>query len=180
VDVAARIVGAGGVIAYPTEAVYGLGCLPTDADAVARILAIKRRSWRKGLLLIAADLAQVEAYAELPTGAMAATVTESWPGPNTWLLRARRTAPPWITGGRDCIAMRVTAHPLARALCARVGSAIVSTSANRAGQPPHTSLLRLRYQLGAEVDYVLPGALGGKLKPSSIRDARNGRLIRAD
>jgi L-threonylcarbamoyladenylate synthase len=168
------------VIAYPTEAVFGLGCLPTDADAVERILDIKRRSWRKGLLLIAADVDQVESFAELPTGAMRARIAASWPGPNTWLLRAKPLAPDWITGGRGCIAMRVTAHPLARALCARVGTAIVSTSANRARQRPHTNALRLRHQLGAEVDYILPGALGNAQKPTAIRDGRNGNVIRAD
>jgi L-threonylcarbamoyladenylate synthase len=175
---AARIVRGGGVIAYPTEAVFGLGCLPRAHAAVARVLAIKRRSWRKGLILIGANLVQLERYVELPPEPRRSEVLGSWPGPNTWVLDARPDAPRWITGGRSSVAVRVTAHALARDLCLAVGEALVSTSANVSRRPPHRRLLRLRRDLGREVDYVLAGALGGLAAPTVIRDGRSGRVLR--
>jgi L-threonylcarbamoyladenylate synthase len=175
---AARVVRGGGVIAYPTEAVFGLGCDPRNRAAVTRLLTIKRRSWRKGLILIAANLEQLEPYIVLPPEPRRSEVLGSWPGPHTWVVTARSAAPRWITGGRDSLAVRVTAHPLARDLCLRVGDAVVSTSANVSRRPPHRRLLRLRLDLGAKVDYVLAGALGASAQPTAIRDARSGRLLR--
>jgi L-threonylcarbamoyladenylate synthase len=175
---AARIVRRGGVIAYPTEAVFGLGCLPCDRAAVTRVLAIKRRSWRKGLILIGADLAQLERYVVLPPEPGRSEVLATWPGPHTWVLDARADAPRWITGGRSSVAVRVTAHPLARALCLAVGEALVSTSANVSRRPPHRRLLRLRRDLGRQIDYVLAGALGGLSEPTRIKDGRSGRILR--
>jgi L-threonylcarbamoyladenylate synthase len=175
---AARIVRGGGVIAYPTEAVFGLGCLPRDRRAVLRLLAIKRRSWRKGLILIGADFAQLERYVVLPPEPRRSEVLATWPGPHTWVLDAARDAPRWITGGRSSVAVRVTAHPLAAALCRAVGDALVSTSANLSRRPPHRRLLKLRRDLGASVDFVLAGPLGGLAAPTAIRDGRSGRTLR--
>lgn len=175
---AARTLRGGGVIAYPTEAVFGLGCLPRHRAAVMRLLAIKRRSWRKGLILIAADLAQLAPYVVLPPEPQRGTVLASWPGPHTWILEARRGTPRWITGGRPAVAVRVTAHPSARELCRRVGDALVSTSANSSRRPPHRRVLRLRRDLGAQVDYVLAGELGGAERPTMIRDGRTGQVLR--
>jgi len=158
---AARVVLAGGVIAYPTEAVFGLGCLPENRAAVERVLAIKRRSWRKGLLLIGAELAQLERFVVLPTGPR------------------RQHAPRWISGGRDSVAVRLTDHPLARELCSSVGHALVSTSANVSRRPPLRDVRVLRRELGPEVDYVLAGALGGLAKPTVIKDGRTGKILRS-
>jgi L-threonylcarbamoyladenylate synthase len=169
-----------GVIAYPTEAVFGLGCLPNDPNAITRVLAIKRRSRRKGLLLIAADIEQVERWAVLPHGELGREIASSWPGPTTWILPARPRVSRALTGGRDTIAMRVTDHPVGRALCARAAMAIVSTSANVSRRAPIRHLLILRRVLGHEVDYIVPGALGGRLLPTAIRDGRTGRVVRAD
>jgi L-threonylcarbamoyladenylate synthase len=166
-------------VAYPTEAVFGLGCDPRDRAAVMRLLTIKRRSWRKGLIVIAANLEQLDRYVVLPPEPRRSEVLASWPGPHTWVLTARSAAPRWITGGRDSLAVRVTAHPVARDLCLRAGTALVSTSANVSRRPPHRRLLRLRLDLGGRVDYVLAGPLGGSAQPTAIRDARTGRLLRA-
>ena len=171
---------AGGVIAYPTEAVYGLGCLPEDAAAVERVLEIKRRPPSKGFLLIAADIEQVERWALLPAGELGREIEASWPGPTTWILPARAHTPRVITGNRATVAMRVTAHPIARALCARAGAAIVSTSANISREPPIRRALVLRRKLGRELDYIVPGPLGQRRLPTAIRDARSGRVIRGD
>ena len=176
---AARVVLAGGVIAYPTEAVFGLGCLPENRAAVERVLAIKRRSWRKGLLLIGAELTQLERFVVLPAEPRLSEILASWPGPVTWVLPARLHAPRWISGGRDSVAVRLTDHPLARELCAAVGRALVSTSANVSRRPPLRDLRVLRRELGLQVDYVLGGALGGLAKPTVIKDGRTGKTLRS-
>jgi L-threonylcarbamoyladenylate synthase len=168
----------GGIVAYPTEGVYGLGCLPEDAAAVERLLALKRRARDKGLVLIAAELEQLLPLVTLPRGGLREEIVASWPGPTTWVLPARRGVPRWITGGRDSVAVRVTAHPVARALCARIGQPIVSTSANRSGRPPLRRVLSVRRELGRDVDFVLAGALGGLSGPTPIRDGRSGDYLR--
>lgn len=175
---AARVVLAGGVIAYPTEAVYGLGCLPENRAAVERVLAIKRRSWRKGLLLIGAELAHVERFVVLPAEPRLSEVLASWPGPVTWVLPARPHAPSWISGGRDSVAVRLTDHALARELCLTVGQALVSTSANVSRRAPLRDVRVLRRELGRKVDYVLAGPLGGLARPTVIKDGRTGKVLR--
>jgi L-threonylcarbamoyladenylate synthase len=170
---------AGGVVAYPTEAVYGIGCLPLEVDAVARILRIKNRSASKGLILIAAHPGQLDGFIRLPDSALRRDILNSWPGPSTWLLPAAPGIPDWLTGGRATLAVRVTAHPLAAELCRRCESPLVSTSANRAGRPPLTSALGVRRQLGNDIDYLLAGALGEQRRPTQIRDGATGAMIRA-
>lgn len=176
---AARTIRSGGVVAYPTEAVFGLGCLPENANAVHRILRLKGRTTSKGLLLIAASYRQIEPLAELPTGEMRQTIEASWPGPVTWILRAKPGVPAWITGGRPAVGVRLTEHPIARALCERAGSALVSTSANVSRRPPIRRIWQLRREFGRSVDYVLGGPLGGLEAPTTIRDGRDGRILRA-
>ena len=168
------------MIAYPTEAVFGLGCLPVHREAVERLLAIKRRSWRKGLLLIAAAFEQLEPFVVLPEDARRRRqILASWPGPTTWVLEARPGVPRWVSGGRRTVGVRVTAHPLARALCERLGQALVSTSANVSDRQPLTTTLQVRRALGDALDYVLGGAVGGLKKPTQIKDGRTGRVLRA-
>jgi L-threonylcarbamoyladenylate synthase len=179
IDCAARIVLAGGVIAYPTEAVFGLGCLPEDRAAVLRVLAIKRRSWRKGLVVIGASLDQIERFVVLPPEPRRSEIVASWPGPVTWVLPAQARVPRWLSGGHGTVAVRVTDHPVAAPLCARVGQAIVSTSANVSRRPPLRAARRVRRELGALVDYVLPGDVGGLANPTVIKDARTGRILRS-
>jgi len=175
---AASVLLAGGVVAYPTEAVYGLGCLPLEVEAVYRILALKRRAPQKGLILVAAGLDQLSPFVTLPREPIRATVLASWPGPVTWILPARELVPAWLTGGRDTLAVRVTAHPVARYLAARTGSPIVSTSANVTGRAPLRSALAVRRAFGAELDAIVAGPLGGSSRPTEIRDGRTGRTLR--
>lgn len=172
---AARILANGGIIAYATESVFGLGCNPRDPVAVRRLLKIKRRPVARGLILIAADITQLQPYVgELPPQVLA-----SWPGPYTWLVSPRAETPRWITGHHARIAVRVTAHPQARALCLAAGMALVSTSANRSGRVPVRHYREALHRLGSQVDYILPGRVGGRRKPTPIRDAISGELVRA-
>ena len=168
-----------GVIAYPTEAVYGLGCNPQDLNAVQRILQLKQRPAHKGLILIAADFAQLEPFLQPLAPPDRARLAATWPGPQTWLIPARTTTPRWLRGRYDTLAVRVTAHPLAAALCRACGHPLVSTSANRSGRPPARIALAVRRQLGRSLDHLLPGPTGGALKPTAIRDLRTGQIVRS-
>jgi len=175
---AARCIREGGVVAYPTEAVYGLGCDPLDPEAVGRLLAIKGRAEKKGLILIAANFDQLRPYlGELPP-ARFKKVRKSWPGPATWIFPAAPGTPKWLTGEHGTIAVRVTAHPIAAALCRSAGMALVSTSANRSGQPPARSATEVRRRLGPLLDVVLTGPTGDLKRPTPIRDARTGATLR--
>ncbi len=145
----------GGIIAYPTEAVYGLGCDPLNAAAVYRLLAIKRRPVEKGLILIASGIEQLLPFVRFE-GEWTERIEASWPGPHTWLLPAAAELPYWINGGRDSVACRVTAHPLASAFCGYDGHPNNSTSANRAGQLPAKTPLQVRLRCPG-VDTILSG-----------------------
>jgi L-threonylcarbamoyladenylate synthase len=178
-DLACHALAAGGVIAYPTEGVWGLGCEPLNRHACRRVLALKRRAAAKGFILIASEFAQVEPFlAQLPRAKLA-PVLKSWPGGVTWLLPAAAWVPRHLTGGRATLAVRVTAHPVARALCERYGGPIVSTSANASGHAPARTLLQVQRRFGAKVDYLLAGALGGLKNSTPIRDLASGAKVRA-
>jgi L-threonylcarbamoyladenylate synthase len=176
---AARVIAAGGVVAYPTEAVYGLGCDPWNRVAAMHLLRIKRRDPAKGLILIAADPAQLTPFIlPLPPDRMA-DILASWPGPNTWLLPVHPWTPDWLRGRFDTLAVRVTAHPLAAGLCRACGGAIVSTSANIADRPPARTAFSVRRAFQADgPDLILAGHCGGADRPSTIRDGRSGRVLR--
>ena len=174
---AARVVRQGGVIAYPTEAVWGLGCDPWNAEAVQRLLALKDRPVDKGLILVAADIAQFDFLLHDLPAAWLAPLAHSWPGPNTWLVPHRNRLPAWISGRHASVALRVSDHPVVRALCALTGP-LVSTSANPAGRPAARTRLRVEQYFGARLDAVLGGALGGRRNPSLIRDLRTGAVVR--
>ena len=170
----------GGVIAYPTEGVWGLGCDPWNRKAVEKILAIKNRPVEKGLILIAGDSYQVEPLlAPLPR-AQRKRLNISWPGPFTWLIPDIDSwAPSWVRGQHDTVAVRVTAHPLVRELCMQWGKPLVSTSANRAGGAALRTEQEVVSLLGDEVDMVLPGETSGLTSPSRICDLRTGKVLRS-
>lgn len=173
---AGQVIRNGGVVAYPTEAVFGLGCDPLNPAAVYRLLEMKKRPVEKGLILIASRLEQLLPFVRFE-GDWTEKVKNSWPGPHTWLLPAAAELPYWINGGRDTVACRVTAHPIANALCEHVGHALISTSANRTGQRPARSPLEVRLRCPG-VDHIVCGKLGDLDQPTSIRDARSGVQLR--
>ena len=175
---ARRVLRGGGVIAYPTEAVYGLGCDPLDPHAVERLLALKERPVDKGLILVAARFDQLTPFLRPLTADIRQRVEPTWPGPVTWLLPAAPNTPWWLTGAHDSLAVRVTAHPGTAALCKAFGGPLVSTSATLAGHPPARTALTVRRVFGDAVDYILPGELGDAKRPSEIRDAVSGHVLR--
>ncbi|MCU1719092.1 L-threonylcarbamoyladenylate synthase [Pseudomonas sp. 5P_3.1_Bac2] len=174
---AALCVRHGGVLAYPTEAVWGLGCDPWDEDAVLQLLELKQRPMHKGLIVVAAAIEQFDFLLEDLPDVWQERLAGSWPGPNTWLVPHQDRLPPWITGEHNSVALRVSDHPLVQALCEQTGP-LVSTSANPAGRPAARTRLRVEQYFGGELDGVLGGALGGRKNPSLIRDLISGDVIR--
>lgn len=176
-DIAIRCLQQNGLIAYPTEAVFGLGCNPHDEQAVQRLLALKRRSADKGLLLIAANIKQLLDWANIPASALP-SLSHHWPASTTYLFRATANVPRWITGTHSQIAVRVTTHPVAATLCQRFGGALVSTSANLSGQPPARTAAEVTQQLGSQLDAIVAGECDPNAKPSTIIDFASGAIIR--
>ncbi len=168
----------GGILAYPTEAIYGLGCDPLNWCAVEWLLIQKHRPLDKGLILIAANYEQLLPYIEpLPEERMR-PVLDSWPGPNTWLLPAAEGLPYWLRGRHRTIAVRVTDHPIAASLCLACGSPLVSTSANIADRRPAVTATQVRSRVSGIVDCIVHGSTGERRSPSMIRDAATGAIIR--
>lgn len=176
---AAAAVRAGGVVAYPTEGVYGLGCDPLNETAVMRILRLKRRDAALGVLLIAASAEQLAPFIAPFTQEIAARVLPTWPGPETWVVPASERASVWLRGAHAGLAVRVTAHAPAAALCRAAGMPLVSTSANKHGAPPARTAGEVRTAFGDEIDYILDAPCGTQHGPTRIRDALTGAVLRA-
>ncbi len=175
---AADLLQAGAVISHPTEAVWGLACLPSNAAAVARICQLKQRDPAKGLLLVADSIERVAPLLAGLSATRREAVLAAWPGPVTWVLPDVEFASPWVRGRHASVAVRVSDHPLTVQLCRAVGSCLVSTSANPAGREPARSQYQAQRYFGAAVNYYLPGRLGGRTQPSCIRDALSGDILR--
>jgi len=176
---AVEIIRSGGVIAYATEAVFGLGCDPRNSEAVKRLLQLKQRKPEKGLILIASTFEQIEPYILPLDTKTKRRIDKSWPGPTTWLLPVRPEVPHWISGGHKKIAIRITAHPQAKALCEALEGPLVSTSANRHQQQAARSVMHVRRIFTNQLAYILPGKIGAQGNPTEIRDAETNKVIRA-
>lgn len=169
----------GEVLAYPTEAVWGLGCDPENAAATMRLLEIKSRPVHKGLILVAGSVDQVEFLLDALTPAQRKKILASWPGPTTWLIPDENEIVPWwIKGDHASVAVRVSAHPLVASLCSSFGGPIVSTSANKAGQRPARTALQVIKHIGREIDGMLHGSLGSERNPSRIVDLLSDKVLR--
>lgn len=168
----------GGLVAYPTEAVYGLGCDPAQTAALQRLLELKGRAAHKGFIVIASRLAWLEELVILPRDAMRQVILDSWPGPVTWVLPARPGLPGLLTGGRPTLAVRHTAHPIAAALSEGAGMALVASSANPSKRPPARSALRVRRFFRNKELFILGGAVGSLPAPTQIRHGATGAVLR--
>ncbi len=168
----------GNILAYPTEAVYGLGCDPLNEVAVMKLLTLKQRSIDKGLILITNDFFQLDSFLDYDEKILRC-VRESFPAVITWIIPAQLWVPKWLTGKHQTLAIRVTAHPLAKKLCEQFDFPIVSTSANPSYQPPAQSALQVRRYFSQQSDLsILNGQTGGNKQPSKIYDAITGRCFR--
>ena len=167
----------GGLIAYPTESCYGLGCDPDNRKAVHRILKLKQRPQRKGLILIASQYPQVAHYLKPLTTHEQAKLQQDGVQAVTYLMPVKDSAPRWLRGNHETLAVRFTAHPFAKQLCRSAGSALVSTSANRSGCRPVKTYAECQRLFGNNV-WVLRGRVGKRKQPSTIRAWSDGRILR--
>lgn len=174
---ASKMLLAGGIICYPTEGVFGLGCLPLEEAAVARILTFKQRSVAQGLILIWANLNQLLPWIA-PSASELQQLLSPTERPTTWVVSCSALTPDWVSGGRDSVAVRICSHPVARQLCLAADSALVSTSANRSGRPAVKSTVRARYLLRNAVDAVVAGTTNPLGGASDIRVAADNTWIR--
>lgn len=174
---AVKKINEGKVVAYPTEAVYGLGCNPLDEEAVLKLLAIKKRSVDKGLILIASSLTQLEPYLQL-NNQIISKVQATWPGPVTWIIPAQAWVPQWLRGNHLSLAVRVTNHPVAGLLCEENKGPLVSTSANISSKSPATQSWDVYKKLGGQEVFVLPGKVGELKQSTPIFDVLNHQKLR--
>ena len=175
---AASAMHAGGVVAYPTESCFGLGCDPSNSNAVRRLLSLKKRKRDKGLILIASSVGQLESWVDIRASQQYENIISSWPGPYTWIIPAATPLNRWLVGEHSSIAVRVTAHPEAAGLCALFGGPIVSTSANVQGRPALKSAQQVSKTFGGRLQSLVRGNIGNLLNPTEIRDGSSGKLLR--
>ena len=168
----------GECIAYPTEAVWGLGCDPTNLDAIREILRIKQRPPEKGLILVASDMAHIAYLLDGLERSIIDKMKASWPGHTTWLVPHKGSVPNLISGDSDKVAVRVSAHPVVQALCSAYGGALVSTSANPAGLPAALTESEVRHYFQQEPLVYASGKVGNEARASRIIDAHTGDILR--
>lgn len=166
----------GGIIAYPTEGVFGLGCLPDDLDAVRRLLDIKQRDADKGLILIASGVDQLDGWIALPDGLSLPVPDPAYPV--TWIVPPGERVHPMLRGEHAGLAVRITSNPIAAAICDAANSPITSTSANLSGRPAARNRFVLRRQFAQRVDYLVPGDCGPAKGASEIRNLRTNKVLR--
>jgi len=169
---------AGQIIAYPTEAVYGLGCDPANESAIRRLLALKGRPESAGFVLIASEYSQLLPWISELDQCLTEKAMQTWPGPVTWLFPRAAGVPDYVAGAHDTIAVRITAHEPSRALCDAFGSALISSSANHRAAEPARNAEDVDAYFSGQIAGILAGPLGGSARPSEIRDLVSGTIIR--
>lgn len=176
---AADILLGGGLITHPTEAVWGLACLPNFPAATARLLDLKQRHPAKGLILVAHDAGCFAPLIDPLPVEVRERMLAAWPAPVTFVVPdPDGWAPPWVRGSHDSVAIRVSGHPLTAALSRAVDSPLISTSANPSGANPARTALKARQYFGEQLDYYLVGETGGASRPSRILNALTGEAFR--
>lgn len=174
---AALAVKQGGIIAYPTEAVYGLGCDPYQEAAVHQLLVLKKRPIEKGLILVARHLNQLDDFIEPLSNEQKERIQNN--RHTTWLVPASH-APTWLRGKHNTLAVRLSAHPVVQQLCSALDQPIVSTSANPAGRNPAQNSLQCHHYFHQELDIIVNADTGSLEQPTEIRDLLTQRVIRAN
>ncbi|MBT5031323.1 MAG: tRNA threonylcarbamoyladenosine biosynthesis protein RimN [Proteobacteria bacterium] len=173
-----RAMHSGGIIAYPAESCFGLGCDPSNSFAIRRLLRLKNRKREKGLILIASNIKQLEHWVNLRASPNYAEIIASWPGPHTWILPGSVSLNRWLVGMHCGLAVRVTAHPVAAKLCELFGGPIVSSSANIHGRPALQTAQQVQKCYGSRLQGLVHDRIGNTGFPSEIRDGMSGKIIR--
>lgn len=175
---ACRFLKRGGVLAYATESCFGLGGLPTHPKAIRQVIRLKKRNQNKGLIVVASDFSQLRSLVEPLTKEQLDTVNQYWPGPYTFLLKAKNRVLPYLRGfGNQKLAVRISAHPQTALLCKALGYALVSSSANIAKQHPCKNTRQAQQKFGKKA-LVIKGQIGVQHKPSTLIDLETGKVLR--
>lgn len=177
INAAIALVEQGGLIAYPTEGVYGLGCSPFHQSACQRLSQLKQRPNDKPFLWVASDFKQVSEFINTQAVPDLSATLDTWPGAVTWVFPLSETGKRQLPT-YDTLAVRVSGHPVIQALCQRLGSALISTSANLAGKPALCTCEAVNRQFANQIDYIVPGQIGSLAGPTPIFDAMTGRTLR--
>ena len=178
---AVNILHQGGVIAYPTEAVYGLGCDPKNLSAVKKILDLKQRKKEKGLILVASNIEQFKNYILPLEKNIEKKLLHSWCEKNaavTWLVPAKETISVYLKGQFDSLAIRVSHHPTVKEICDKFGGAIVSTSANISTHEAARTAQEVKQTFDDKIDFIVEGETGTNAQPSKICDALTDKVFR--
>lgn len=178
IELITEVLGQGGVIAYPTETVFGIGCLPSQASSIERLLDIKRRSPDKGLILLAENLDQLTSWIGQIAPDEQGLIETQRARATSWVVPADERAQGLLTGGRDTLAIRLCSHPLVKEICRKCNSPLISTSANLSGQPPATCATEIIEELEKQLDLVVDAPCLGESKPSQIIDLKTQRILR--
>lgn len=172
---AARVLRDGGVVAHPTESVYGLAVDPFSETALRRLFTVKGRPETNPVLVIISSPVQLAGLVDSLTPEAEALMARFWPGPLSLVLPRAKGIPDALTAGSELVCVRCSSHPMARALCDAFGGPITSTSANLSGQPPANTIA------GAMLPGVDVGIHGGTLPPaapSTIYNPATGQVLR--
>lgn len=181
IELAVKVLQQGGTIAYPTEAVYGLGCDPKNVSALKNILNTKNRAKEKGLILIAANIEQLKPYILPLKQDIETKLLNSWQDSDnavTWLVPVDDRTSDYLKGKFDTLAIRVSHHPVVKELCEKFGGAIVSTSANVSNQEAARTAEQVNNIFEHKIDFIVEGEINFNAQPSEIRDALTNKIIR--
>lgn len=173
---AMKILKSGGIVAFPTETVFGIGALLSEPDAIKKIFRIKNRRRNKPLQILVSNMVQAKKLGKFNKKALDLT-KKFWPGPFTLVLYKKKTVPKLVTGGSSKVGIRMPGHKIALDLIKKVGP-IVATSANKSGESPALSVKEVENKL-KEVDYILPGRVKSG-KASKVIDVTKGIKILRD
>jgi L-threonylcarbamoyladenylate synthase len=174
---AAQILRAGGLVAFPTETVYGLGADASSEKAVARLYAVKRRPADHPVIVHFASAESAFGWASEVPDAARQLADKFWPGPLTLILKRSAAAKDFVTGGQPSVGLRVPSHPVAQQLLKEFGGAVAAPSANRFGQVSPTTAAHVRADLGTDVDFVLEGGPSEVGIESTIVDLSAGGAV---
>ncbi len=177
INQAADIIKNGGLIAYPTETVYGLGADPHNAEAIQKIFTAKGRAEDKGIILLIRGVDDLSTLVHTVYPTAQILIEVFWPGPLTLVFRANRDLSPALLGGRDTIALRHSSSLVASRLLFALGGPLTSTSANRSAEPPARSACEVENALGDHLDLILDGGPSDTTLPSTLVDVSSDRVI---
>ena len=173
---AAHVINSGGIIAYPTDTIYGLGCDPYDADAVARLSDIKSRSALKQFILLAGHIEQIKAFVDL-TEDQQQKITQNKEA-TSWVIKANKHTPAWLLNKDKTVTIRLSKHSDVKKLCHILGHAIISTSANLSGQRPARNALELHQRFHSSIDKIMASNEKLTARPSKVIRLCDNHILR--